>query len=46
MKLIHDQALPDNPSVDWDTRLVGKYIQETISQYGVQVVGHMMFTYV
>ena len=45
VKLIHDRDLPDNPTVDWDTSLVGKYIQETVSQYKVQVVGHMMFAY-
>ena len=44
VKLIHDKDLPDNPDVDWDTELVGRYIEEAVSEHKVQMVGHMMFT--
>ncbi len=36
--LVDDKALPDSPSVVWDTELVGSHVLETLAQYHADMV--------
>jgi len=36
--LIDDKSLPDNPDVDWDSKLVGKHIMDTVSKHQAHTV--------
>jgi N-acetylglucosaminylphosphatidylinositol deacetylase len=36
--IVDDRGLPDDPSVEWNEDLIGKYIVEAVSSHGIKTV--------
>ena len=36
--IVDDRGLPDDPSVEWNGNLIGKYILEAVSRHGIETV--------
>lgn len=38
VKVVNDRNLPDDPHVEWDRDVVGNYVMEMVTQFGIDIV--------